>query len=192
MHLTIANNRTSILLFSRQSVDVETRMTSIERILQYCSLEQEPYFSNHHPPTSWPTHGGILFDNLSMSHSTHPHAPLALHHISLCIHPAEKIGIVGRTGAGKTSLIHSLFRMGTLLHGRIIIDGIDIATIALDDLRRRISIIPQDPVLFTGTIRTNLDQFARYSDIEIWHALEQVSLFLSSSDLLNHCGCLLM
>ena len=158
-------------------------MTSVERILQYCALEQEPYSSNQHPPYNWPTQGCILFDNVCMSHSTNPHAPLALHHISFVIHPAEKIGIVGRTGAGKTSLIHSLFRMATLVHGNIIIDDIDIATIALDDLRRRISIIPQDPVLFTGTIRTNLDQFAGYSDTEIWHALEQVislSLFLRS------------
>ena len=112
-----------------------------------------------------------------MSHSTDPHAPLALSHLSLTIEPAEKIGIVGRTGAGKSSFIQTLFRMGTLRPGsRIIIDGIDISTVGLDDVRRRISIIPQDPVLFTGTMRSNLDQFADYSDAEIWQALEQVQL----------------
>ena len=111
-----------------------------------------------------------------MSYSSEPHAPLALTHISFVIEPAHKIGIVGRTGAGKTSLIHTLFRMCTLVHGRIVIDGVDIASLALDDLRRRLSIIPQDPVLFTGTLRSNLDHFARHSDAEIWNALEQVQL----------------
>jgi ABC-type multidrug transport system fused ATPase/permease subunit len=110
-----------------------------------------------------------------MSHSNHPHSPLALRHISLVINSGEKIGIVGRTGAGKSSFIQSLFRIGSLVQGHIIIDDIDIATIGLDDVRRRISIIPQDPVLFTGTMRTNLDPFGRYSDTEIWNALEQVS-----------------
>ena len=110
-----------------------------------------------------------------MSHSQHPQASLALNHISFIIEPAQKIGIVGRTGAGKSSLIQTLFRMGTLVDGDIIIDDIDISTVGLDDVRRRISIIPQDPVLFTGTMRSNLDQFGDYSDAEIWHALEQVS-----------------
>jgi len=163
---------------SRQSVEVETQMTSIERILEYCSLEQEPPAqlpSNHQPPINWPTHGRIVFDDVSMTHSNHPNSPLALRHISLVINSGEKIGIVGRTGAGKSSFIQSLFRMGTLVHGHIIIDDIDIATIGLDDVRHRMSIIPQDPVLFTGTMRTNLDQFGRYSDTEIWNALEQVS-----------------
>ena len=163
------------IFFSRQSVEAETQMTSVERILQYCSLEQELSSSNQHPPSNWPSQGGIVFDNLSMSHFSDPLAILALHNISIVIHPAEKIGIVGRTGAGKSSFIQSLFRIGTLQQGRIIIDHIDIATIALGDLRPRISIIPQDPVLFTGTIRANLDQFGRCSDTEIWHALEQVS-----------------
>jgi ABC-type multidrug transport system fused ATPase/permease subunit len=110
-----------------------------------------------------------------MSHSKDLHSPLALNHISLTIQPAEKVGIVGRTGAGKSSFIQTLFRMGTLVSGDIHIDNINIANVGLDDIRRRISIIPQDPVLFTGTMRSNLDQFGDYSDTEIWHALEQVS-----------------
>jgi ABC-type multidrug transport system fused ATPase/permease subunit len=110
-----------------------------------------------------------------MSHSKDPNAPLALNHISLTIEAGEKIGIVGRTGAGKSSFIQTLFRMGTLVDGDITIDNIDISTVGLDDIRRRISIIPQDPVLFTGTMRSNLDQFGDYSDVEIWYALEQVS-----------------
>ena len=170
---------------SRQSVEVETQMTSVERVLEYSSLEQEPLLqlpSKHHPPSNWPSHGQIVFDNVSMSYSTH--SPPALHHISLVIQSGEKIGIVGRTGAGKSSFIQCLFRMGSLVDGHVIIDDIDIATIGLEDLRRRISIIPQDPVLFTGTMRTNLDQFGHYSDTDIWNALEQVcchSLTNSSS-----------
>jgi len=155
-------------------------MTSVERILEYCSLDQEPPSqlpSKYQPPINWPPQGRIVFDNVSMSHSNHSSSPLALHHISLIIESGEKIGIVGRTGAGKSSFIQTLFRMGTLIHGEIIIDNIDIATVGLDDVRRRISIIPQDPVLFTGTMRSNLDQFGHYSDTEIWNALEQVCYY---------------
>jgi len=152
-------------------------MTSVERILEYCSLDQEPPSqlpSKYQPPIHWPSKGRIVFDNVSMSHSNDSYSLLALHHISLIIESGEKIGIVGRTGAGKSSFIQTLFRMGTLVDGHIIIDNIDIATVGLDDVRRRISIIPQDPVLFTGTMRSNLDQFGHYSDAEIWNALEQV------------------
>ena len=162
----------------RQSVEVETQMTSVERVLEYCALHQEPPTRlppPHQPPPHWPSSGRIIFHHVSMSHSDHSSASLALHDISIAIRPTEKIGIVGRTGAGKSSFIQTLFRLGTLVHGQIIIDEVDIATIGLDDLRRRLSVIPQDPVLFTGTIRSNLDQFGDYSDVEIWHALEQVS-----------------
>jgi len=153
-------------------------MTSVERVLEYCKLEQEPpaqLSPEYRPPNNWPSQGRITFNNVCMSHSKDPHASLALNHITLTILPAEKVGIVGRTGAGKSSFIQTLFRMGTLVDGDIIIDDIDISTVGLDDVRRRISIIPQDPVLFTGTMRSNLDQFDDYSDAQIWYALEQVS-----------------
>ncbi|CAF2809808.1 unnamed protein product [Rotaria sp. Silwood2] len=155
-------------------------MTSVERVLEYCSLDQEPSIqrrpAKYRPPTNWPSQGRIVFENVSMSHSKESYTQLALHHISLVIKPSEKIGIVGRTGAGKSSFIQTLFRMGTLVDGRIIIDNIDIATIGLDDVRRRISVIPQDSVLFTGTMRSNLDPFGLYSDAEIWNVLEQIQL----------------
>jgi len=162
-------------------------MTSVERVLEYCQLDQEPPAQvpskqQQQPPPYWPTKGEINYDNISMSHSEDLHAPLALKNITISIRPAEKIGIVGRTGAGKSSFIQTLFRMGTLTNGYIKIDGIDIATVGLDDVRRRISIIPQDPVLFTGTMRSNLDQFGDYSDAEIWHALEQVCNLLYKDD----------
>ena len=152
-------------------------MTAVERVLEYCSLDQEPPAqvpANRRPPLAWPSQGRIVFDNVSMCHSTDEYSPLALRHISMIIKSAEKVGIVGRTGAGKSSLIQTLFRMSSLVDGRILIDNIDIASVGLDDVRSRISIIPQDPVLFTGTIRNNLDPFDEYSDAEIWLALEQV------------------
>ncbi|CAF4089952.1 unnamed protein product, partial [Rotaria magnacalcarata] len=173
----------------RQSVEVENQMTSVERILEYCSLDQEPpaqLSSKHQPPTNWPSRGCIVFDNVSMSHSEEPNSLLTLHHVSLIIEPSEKIGIVGRTGAGKSSFIQTLFRMGTIVDGRILIDNIDIATLGLDDVRRRISIIPQDPVLFTGTMRSNLDPFGIYSDLEIWNALEQVQLKTLVADIMSN------
>lgn len=167
------------LLLFRQSVEVETQMTSVERILEYCQLDQESSSSErsvaNQPPIHWPYHGHIVFENVSMSHGSDHSSPLVLRNISCIIESREKIGIVGRTGAGKSSLIQTLFRMGTVVHGHIIIDGINIETIELEDLRSRISMIPQDPILFTGTIRNNLDPFGVYSDTEIWHALDQVS-----------------
>jgi ATP-binding cassette, subfamily C (CFTR/MRP), member 4 len=179
----------------RQSVEVESQMTSVERVLEYCKLDQEPpaqVLPKFRPPYNWPSQGGIKFKNVSMSHLKDPNAPHALKNITLTILPHEKIGIVGRTGAGKSSFIQTLFRMGKLVHGQITIDHIDISTIGLDDLRRRISIIPQDPVLFTGTMRNNLDQFGDYSDAEIWYALEQVSSLPSSDKTLfrtMNCRC---
>lgn len=158
-------------------------MTSVERVLEYCALDQEPPAhlpSPPHPhvPPHWPSHGHIVFDHVSMSHSqASTSLTLALRDLSLNIQPREKIGIVGRTGAGKSSFIQTLFRLGIIVDGHIIIDHIDITTIGLDDVRRRLSIIPQDPVLFTGTIRNNLDPFGDYSDAEIWQALEQVCVY---------------
>lgn len=152
-------------------------MTAVERVLEYCSLEQEPPAQvpfKKRPPTDWPSRGQIVFDHVSMSYSEDEDFPLALHDISLTVEGGEKIGIVGRTGAGKSSFIQILFRMGYLTDGQILIDQIDIKTIGLDDVRSRLSIIPQDPVLFVGTIRNNLDPFHYYSDDQIWLALEQV------------------
>ncbi|CAF5096476.1 unnamed protein product, partial [Rotaria magnacalcarata] len=154
-------------------------MTAVERVLEYCNLEQEPPVEvpvDQRPPSDWPTHGRIVFDDVSMRQTSDTMAPLILSHLSFTIEAAEKIGIVGRTGAGKSSLIQTLFRMNTLLDGEIKIDDINIATIGLNDLRRQISIIPQNPFLFTGTMRSNLDQFDEFTDTEIWDALEQVQL----------------
>lgn len=162
-----------------QNVQVETQMTAVERILEYCALDQEPPAqlpALNRSLNQWPSQGRIVFDHVSMSYGTDDYASLALRDISLTIEGGEKIGIIGRTGAGKSSIIQILFRMGYLVEGTITIDDINLADLGLDDVRSRISIIPQDPVLFTGTMRSNLDPFNQYSDERIWQALEKVPL----------------
>ncbi|CAF0882686.1 unnamed protein product [Rotaria sp. Silwood1] len=133
-------------------------------------------------PPQWPI-GSILFDNMSFRYS--PDSPWVLSNISISIQPGEKIGIVGRTGAGKSSIIQSLFRMAEL-DGQILIDGADIKQISLYELRRHISIIPQDPVLFNDTLRINLDPFGEYSDIEIWSALNEIQFKFDLIEGLQH------
>ena len=150
-------------------------MTAVERVLEHCALDQESSSPKSRPPSNWPTDGQISFRNVSMSYTNEDDdTALALRNITLVIEGGEKIGIVGRTGAGKSSLIQVLFRLGRFVRGQIEIDQVDIETIGLDDLRSRISVIPQDPVLFTGSVRNNLDPFRLYSDEQIWNALEEV------------------
>ena len=152
-------------------------MVSAERIIGYGSLEEEAnldtHLSNEKPPSNWPDKGMITFENVSFRYSSE--LPLVLKDLSFTIQPAEKVGVVGRTGAGKSSLISVLYRLAEP-HGLITIDGIDSKAIGLHDLRKKMSIIPQDPVLFSGTMRYNLDPFDEYTDAELWAALEQVQL----------------
>nr|XP_013101686.1 unnamed protein product [Stomoxys calcitrans]XP_013101693.1 unnamed protein product [Stomoxys calcitrans]XP_013101700.1 unnamed protein product [Stomoxys calcitrans] len=156
----------------RQVAESLQQMTSVERVLQYTDLEAESHEIKQ-PPVSWPTHGLIEFRNMSYRYD--PNGEAVLKSLNLIIQPAWKVGIVGRTGAGKSSLIGVLFRLAHI-EGGIIIDGIDTGTINLESLRSKISIIPQDPVLFSATIRYNLDPFEKYSDADIWRALEEVEL----------------
>eukprot|EP00058_Branchiostoma_floridae_P022515 XP_002608005.1 hypothetical protein BRAFLDRAFT_74957 [Branchiostoma floridae] len=158
----------------RLSTEVETMMTSAERVLEYTKLdpEVEPE-TKVDPPAGWPQHGSIALQNASFSYSKG--GPEVLKDLTETIAAQEKVGIVGRTGAGKSSLMHMLLRMAEI-EGSIRIDGVDISTIGLFDLRSQISVIPQDPVLFSGTPRKNLDPFDQYTDSELWSALEQVQL----------------
>ncbi|XP_019626252.1 PREDICTED: multidrug resistance-associated protein 4-like [Branchiostoma belcheri] len=158
----------------RLSTEVETMMTSAERVLEYTRLdpEVEPE-TKVHPPAGWPQHGSIALHNASFSYSKD--GPDVLKELNETIAAQEKVGIVGRTGAGKSSLMHMLLRMAEM-KGGISIDGVDISTLGLSDLRSRISVIPQDPVLFSGSLRKNLDPFDQYTDSELWAALEQVQL----------------
>ncbi|KAM9447563.1 ATP-binding cassette sub-family C member 4-like isoform 4-T5 [Salvelinus alpinus] len=158
----------------RQSAEVENMMTSVERVVEYTELESEaPWETDKRPPPDWPQHGFITFDQVNFSY--YADSPPVLKDITAVFRSREKVGIVGRTGAGKSSLISALFRLAEP-DGRISIDGVLTAEIGLHTLRQRISIIPQDPVLFTGTMRKNLDPFSQHTDEDLWNALGEVQL----------------
>ncbi|RXG50991.1 Multidrug resistance-associated protein 4 [Armadillidium vulgare] len=156
----------------RQSAEVENHMTSVERILEYSKLEPEaPADANLKPKKdNWPSKGRVTFKSVYLYYDQD--SPPVLKNLNFTIEPREKIGIVGRTGAGKSSLLSCLFRL-TPPQGEIIIDEVDTENLLREDLRRSISIIPQDPTLFTGTVRYNLDPFSLYTDEQIWNALEE-------------------
>ncbi|XP_023236891.1 multidrug resistance-associated protein 4-like [Centruroides sculpturatus] len=168
-----------VMLFQttiRYISEVDFQMNSVKRILKYSKLKSEASYessSDKQPPADWPQKGEIYFDNVSLQYSKDKN--IVLKNLTFRIHSGEKIGIVGRTGAGKSSIIASLFRM-TEPTGTITIDGIDTKDIGLRDLRSKISIIPQDPMLFTGPLRRNIDPFNEYSDEILWKAIEEVQL----------------
>uniref|UniRef100_A0A8D0H493 Multidrug resistance-associated protein 4 n=1 Tax=Sphenodon punctatus TaxID=8508 RepID=A0A8D0H493_SPHPU len=166
----------------RQSAEIENLMISVERVMEYTELEKEaPWESDKRPPAEWPSQGVVVFENVNFTYSFD--GPLVLRHLSALIKPKEKVwlgiftsvGIVGRTGAGKSSLIAALFRLAEP-QGRIWIDKCLTSELGLHDLRKKISIIPQEPVLFTGTMSKNLDPFSEYTDEELWDTLEEVQL----------------
>ncbi|KAF6038712.1 ABCC5 [Bugula neritina] len=157
----------------RLGIETDARLISAERIQNYVkNLESEaPAVIEHsRPERDWPKYGSIKFDNVNVRYREG--LPLVLKNISLDIKPQEKIGIVGRTGSGKSSLALTLFRIMELDCGTITIDGVNISTIGLEDLRSKLSIIPQDPVLFMGTVRYNLDPFNKCTDKMLWSALQ--------------------
>ncbi|XP_056631845.1 probable multidrug resistance-associated protein lethal(2)03659 isoform X2 [Diorhabda sublineata] len=157
----------------RQWSELENQMTSVERIQEYTELSHEVEGDVEDPPSDWPRYGQIEFNKVYLRYSKN--LPVTLRNISMVINSEEKVGVVGRTGAGKSSLIQALFRLA-FTEGSILIDGIDTSTVPLNKLRSKISIIPQEPVLFNGTLRENLDPFNDYSDKVLWSALEEVEL----------------
>ncbi|CAL4094228.1 unnamed protein product, partial [Meganyctiphanes norvegica] len=167
----------------RQSAEVENQMTSVERVLEYSKLEPEAALESNKdnkPKPSWPDQGGIVFKDVTLQYDEND--PPVLKNLNFIIGAGEKVGIVGRTGAGKSSMLTSLFRM-TEPSGIIKIDNVNIQEIGLHDVRGNISIIPQDPTLFTGTMRRNLDPFNQFTDGQLWNALEEVQLKEAVSDL---------
>lgn len=160
----------------RQWSYVEMIMVSPERVMEYASLEPEGANQTLVTEVSdnWPRLGNIEFDKVVFRYKDGDAE--VLKRVSFSIRSKEKIGIVGRTGAGKSSLTMALFRMNELVSGRILIDGIDIATVPLTTLRSRVSIIPQAPVLFKGPLRAYMDPFDEFSDAEIWGSLDKVDL----------------
>ncbi|RHY22927.1 hypothetical protein DYB25_009688 [Aphanomyces astaci] len=155
---------------------METALIAPERLHEYIRLTKE---GERHTPldeasTSWPSKGQVQFDNVSYRYK--PTDPLVLKDVSFTVNGGEKVGIVGRTGAGKSSLMMSLFRMNDVAAGHIRIDGLDIADVGLHNLRSHLAIIPQNPVLFKGTLRNYLDPFDEYDDDQLWLALQKVQL----------------
>lgn len=175
MAITQAMALTGMLQWGiRQSAEVANQMMAVERILEYRDLKPET--TPEKPlalPSQWPASGRIEFRNVVYRYFAEA-APV-LKGLNFVVQPKEKIGIVGRTGAGKSSLIGAIFRLA-VVDGEILIDGVDTASIKLHDLRSKIAIIPQDPVLFSGTLRRNLDPFEEYPDADVWKALEEVEL----------------
>ena len=159
----------------RQTVEVETNIVSVERILEYSDLPSEApdVISKRKPKVSWPANGAVQFTDYSTRYR--PGLDPVLRNINLEIRPHEKIGVVGRTGAGKSSLTLALFRIIEPLTGNITIDSINTSSIGLVDLRQRLAIIPQDAALFEGSIRDNLDPGHIHDDTELWSVLGQSS-----------------
>ncbi|XP_077843263.1 multidrug resistance-associated protein 1 isoform X12 [Macaca mulatta] len=173
----------------RMSSEMETNIVAVERLKEYSETEKEAPWQIQEtaPPSNWPQVGRVEFRNYCLRYRED--LDFVLRHINVTINGGEKVGIVGRTGAGKSSLTLGLFRINESAEGEIIIDGINIARIGLHDLRFKITIIPQDPVLFSGSLRMNLDPFSQYSDEEVWTSLELAHLkgFVSAlPDKLDH------
>jgi len=179
--------------------DVEAAMSSIERVKYYSEeieveeplwqpklgkdgkpekvllseREEDAIVAFHAPPKDWPSEGRVEFRDVSMRYRD---GPLVLKNLSASLSPREKVGIAGRTGSGKSSLMVTLFRMSPLETGAIFIDGVDISKLPLVSLRSRLGIVPQDPVMFSATLRYNLDPFSEFDDMTIWSVLESVQL----------------
>ncbi|KAF9051842.1 multidrug resistance-associated ABC transporter [Panaeolus papilionaceus] len=177
--LAFASTITNDLLFLvRRFVGLEQSMVALERVKEYTEVKREPAeFIEPRPAASWPAEGAVQCEDLVIRYA--PELPDVLHHLNFEINPGEKVGILGRTGSGKSTLALSLFRFVEATEGRILIDGVDIASIGLTDLRSRLTIIPQDPTILSGNLRSTLDVFDEYQDYEIYEALRRVHLIPS-------------
>lgn len=155
---------------------VENKMVSVERIKQFTNIQSEAEWRKKDllPPPNWPNKGNVELEDLQVRYR--PNTPLVLKGITLSIEGGQKIGVVGRTGGGKSTLIQVFFRLVEPAAGRIVIDDIDISVLGLHDLRSRFGIIPQEPVLFEGTVRSNIDPVGQYSDEDIWKSLDRCQL----------------
>lgn len=170
----------NVLWLVRLYSEVQQSMNSVERVKEYLDVDQEAdaVIPDSRPPTNWPEKGAVDFTDYTTRYR--PDLEPVLRNVSFAVQPGEKVGIVGRTGAGKSSLALALFRGLEAETGQIAIDGVNIGAIGLRDLREAITIVPQDPTLFTGTIRSNLDPFNLFTDEEVFTALRRVHLIGSS------------
>jgi ABC-type multidrug transport system fused ATPase/permease subunit len=166
--------------------NVENKMISVERILQFTNIPSEAplVIEDCGPKPEWPVDGRIELISLHVQYG--PSLPMVLKGITCTFPGGKKIGVVGRTGSGKSTLIQALFRVIEPSGGQILIDGLDISKIGLQDLRSRLGIIPQDPTLFQGTVRTNLDPLEQHSDQEIWEVrIKTLSYWIRISMYIN-------
>lgn len=164
---------------TRQAAEVESFMTSVQRVAAYGKIDTEaaPVLDGDERllASGWPSKGRLEFRDVELRYA--PHLPLALRGVSFATKPAEKIGVVGRTGGGKSTLGNAIFRIVEICGGAIVLDGTNLADIGLDAVRRSVSVIPQSPVLFSGSLRSNLDPFNEFADdAELWTALRRVHL----------------
>ncbi|RHY38344.1 hypothetical protein DYB34_003537 [Aphanomyces astaci] len=180
--LTYAFSVTPALNMSvRYLSQLQTQMVSVERVQAYAAMPTErPLRSLVPPPPQWPQNGRIVFESVDLRYRVG--MPRVLRNLCCTIHGGEKVGVVGRTGAGKSSLVVALMRLAEVHGGRITLDDVDISAIGLHDLREKISIIPQDSVLFSGTLRSNVDPFHMYNDEALWAALKRVQMPATSLD----------
>ncbi|PON96906.1 AAA+ ATPase domain containing protein [Trema orientale] len=177
MSLSYGFSLNMALVFSVQyQCTIANYIISVERLNQYVNIPSEApeVIEENRPPASWPDVGKVEIHDLQIKYRDN--SPLVLRGISCTFAGGHKVGIVGRTGSGKTTLIGALFRLVEPTKGKITIDGIDISTIGLHDLRSRFGVIPQDPTLFNGTVRYNLDPLSQHSDHEIWEVLGKCQL----------------
>lgn len=162
----------------RMVAAAETQFNSVERIMHYIESipaedAEEQDRGVKEPPADWPTEGKVVAKNLSMGYRD---GPSVLKGLTFDLQPAEKVGICGRTGSGKSSLMVALFRIEDLSCGSVVIDGIDCRDVPLRVLRSRLGIIPQDPVMFSASVRYNLDPFNNHTDEDVWGVLESVDM----------------
>ena len=159
----------------RMLAQMESQMNGVERIKEYVDTvkPEPPMHTDVHPPENWPSEGAIEIKDAKLRYRD---GPLVMKGVNLSVKPHEKVGVVGRTGAGKSTMMIALFRITDLCEGSIEIDGMDLGKLGLEDVRRALCIIPQDPVLFSASVRFNLDPFNESTDEEIWSVLEQVEL----------------
>ncbi|KAH7087754.1 ABC transporter type 1, transmembrane domain-containing protein [Paraphoma chrysanthemicola] len=171
----------NVLWFVRLYSANEQNMNSVERVKEYLDVEQEAAATipESKPPSNWPSRGSVEFINYTTRYR--PDFDTVLKDVTFKILPGEKVGVVGRTGAGKSSMALALFRALEAEKGKILVDDVDIGLIGLQDLRENIVMVPQDPTLFTGTIRSNLDPFSLFTDEEIYTALREVHLISPTS-----------
>ncbi|KAJ5757946.1 uncharacterized protein N7511_006640 [Penicillium nucicola] len=169
----------AIAMALRQYANLELNMNATERVIEYSNIELENQ-GGLDAPAAWPTEGRLEVNDLVVGYA--PDLPPVLNGLSFAVEKNQRVGVVGRTGAGKSSLTLALFRFLEARSGQIIIDGLDVSKIKLHDLRSRLAIIPQDPVLFSGTVRSNLDPFGEYSDTELYDSLARVHLISEADD----------